>query len=208
MYQPNFLSAYMALVSALCLMAAGAHAHPFHTSNAEMEFNPKTGRFEVSLRVLASDLDEALRRQKLTNLGLPTDVDSQIVAYLESRVFFSAHNPAVPQDQAYAQAEKPRSTVRAKEDSTAIKPVPGGDKQPRQGLYWAGKELDKSWIWLYFELDIPRGADAVALTNTVFLELNTGQINVCTLRMGTTKKSLRTDEKRPFVALPPDMRTH
>ena len=33
--------------------------HPFHISVAEMEYNPKSKRFEVSLKMHASDLESA-----------------------------------------------------------------------------------------------------------------------------------------------------
>src|SRR5687767_2105837 len=50
-----------------CLCTSSLTAHPFHTTTAEMEFNAKTGRLEVSLRVLASDLEEALAREEIAD---------------------------------------------------------------------------------------------------------------------------------------------
>lgn len=193
-------------MAALAFLTASVHAHPFHTTSAEMEFNSSSGRYEVSLRVLATDLEEALTRQASAKSGAmhsetlpggrdgsarrpvgrivltPTaDVDEHIVAYLKN-AFALTKEDAGP----------------GINESTRFKPA--------QGFHWVGKEMENSWVWLYFELDAPPDRSRAALKNTVFLELNAGQINICTLRTRGSKFSLRTDAKCAIVALPPNVR--
>ena len=201
MHQLKGLCAPALYAGVLWLMAACADAHPFHITTAEMDFNPQTQRYEVSLKVLASDLEEALTRQaplKGERVGLSrnANLDGQIVAYVKPKFQLIAHVGSQPPGQT--------STDNGNSRSQRL-PVETG-KQPEQGFHWVGKELDKSWVWLYFELETPRAGSRIALMNTIFLELNSGQINICTLRKGATKIALQTDAKRTFVALPPDER--
>ena len=221
-------------ICALCTLSMCVSAHPFHTCHAEMEFNSKTGRYEVSLRVLASDLEEALTRwQRSKNdwalkeqASLPKvwssqhavasssprrvdlvnarDIDGQIVAYLQSRISLTMSES---KDEANTVAEA-RSGVPMSSQSPRDRPLEPRDVLLRQGVHWVGKEFDKSWIWLYFELDVPRTNGGIALTNSIFFELNAGQINLCTLSRGETKLSLRTDARTPTTLLPPEVRAH
>ncbi|MEO1999085.1 MAG: DUF6702 family protein [Planctomycetaceae bacterium] len=66
------------------LTTTPAVAHPFHVSLAEAEWNAKTGRLEVALKVHATDLEKALRRRtkKPVDLDKSPDVDRLISAYL------------------------------------------------------------------------------------------------------------------------------
>ena len=217
---------------ALCTLSMCVSAHPFHTSHAEMEFNSKTGRYEVSLRVLGSDLEESLTRLHLSknNLALKEqvslpkvwssqhagassspqrvdlkntrDVDGQIVAYLGSQISLTMLES---RDEANTDMETSfRIAIPSKPLGDRL--VEQGDVPLRQGVHWVGKEFDKSWMWLYFELDVPRTNGRIALTNRIFFELNAGQINLCTLSRGETKLSLRTDARTPTTVLPPEVR--
>ena len=55
-----------AVAAAAWFLACGgatAAAHPFHASIAEAEWNAKSGRLEVSLRVTPNDLERAIRQR-------------------------------------------------------------------------------------------------------------------------------------------------
>ena len=71
------------LFTVLCVALSAArssHAHPFHASLAEVEFNAQTHSLEVALRVDAGDLEEALRRmtKKSVDLDKTPQVDRLI----------------------------------------------------------------------------------------------------------------------------------
>ncbi|MEQ8762879.1 MAG: hypothetical protein RL885_03060 [Planctomycetota bacterium] len=80
------MSRLAALTVLALAVAASAGAHPWHSSFAEMELNPKTGKLEVALCVSPLQLEEALRRLSKTRLVLEDreeKVDAWIVKYLE-----------------------------------------------------------------------------------------------------------------------------
>ncbi|UCE02024.1 MAG: hypothetical protein JSW67_12280 [Candidatus Latescibacterota bacterium] len=82
-----------ARVMAAALMAVGAlavplHAHEYHVSIAEVEWNAESTSLEVALRVKPEDLEEALARRhdmQRINLDRTPGVDSLITLYLQER---------------------------------------------------------------------------------------------------------------------------
>lgn len=177
--------------------------HPFHTSHSEMEWNAVKGRYEVSLRVLASDLQQALALRarplgrETTNLQDSPESEPQICAYLEDHISLSSHSALAPPP-----ASQPRSRQRPDlSDRSASQ-----SSLSHSRLTWIGKEQEGSWVWLHFELDMADGSAAVEISNTLFFEINSGQVNLCTLRSGKRKTSLRTDAQHPAVLLPPQVR--
>lgn len=64
--------------------------HPFHVSIAEIEFNPKSGKLEIALRVWPEDLEKALNRaagkESEINLDSTPDLDQKIADYLKSKI--------------------------------------------------------------------------------------------------------------------------
>ena len=67
-----------------------AYAHPFHVSNAEVEWNEESKSLEVALKVWPIDLEEALENETRRSLDLDKteDIDQLIVSYLQSRFVF------------------------------------------------------------------------------------------------------------------------
>lgn len=207
-------------------MLAPVEAHPFHTTTAEIEYNRQSGRFEVSLKVPAADLEEALTRETLqvakamqggggreatqtagslqrVTLAETPEVERLIVAYLKTHFFLTSQPVDAP---AGADAEARADEVFDKPSSHASAGATRPDATEHHSrLHWLGMELDKSSTWLYFELEPPEG-DKLSLGNELFMELNPQQINTCTLRTAATKFSLRTDARHPEVALPPQAR--
>ena len=185
------LRIFLLIAFAVLSSATQSWAHPFHTSSAELEYSISSNRFEVSVRLLASDLEEALTRlsakpgqagnsTERVDLEKTPDIDSMIVRYLESSFYVVAKS----------EAKTPSPPTRSK-------------------IQLAGKELDKTWIWIYFELTPPRAkaAEDVSVwefTNRLFLELNEDQINTCQLLQRGSRQTLRTDAKQPSITLPKD----
>ena len=63
-------------------------AHPYHVSLAEIEFNRKTGNFEVAVCLWPADVEKALRERekKPVDLDKSQDLDRMLTTYVESRM--------------------------------------------------------------------------------------------------------------------------
>ncbi|WP_181305765.1 DUF6702 family protein [Rufibacter sp. XAAS-G3-1] len=82
---------WLALVLGLWLPAA-AWAHDFHTSITDARYNPKNQTYELSVRVFADDLEEALSRRHKTTIRLDRSekVNKLMAEYLQAHVAISA----------------------------------------------------------------------------------------------------------------------
>jgi hypothetical protein len=64
-------------------------------------------------------------------------------------------------------------------------------------LEFVGAELERGWLWVYFELPAPAGKGAVSLSHTVLLDQVDKQINTMLVKKNGRKSSLQfTIEKR------------
>lgn len=64
-------------------------------------------------------------------------------------------------------------------------------------LEFVGAELERGWLWVYFELPAPEGKGAVSLSHTVLLDQVDKQINTMIVKKGGKKSSLQfTVQKR------------
>lgn len=70
----------------MLLFTSGLGAHPFHVSLTEAEWNPKSKKLEVAIRLHPSDLEEALRQRtkKRISLEKTENIDELIQDYLAS----------------------------------------------------------------------------------------------------------------------------
>ncbi|RNI29532.1 hypothetical protein EFA69_08220 [Rufibacter immobilis] len=66
-------------------------AHDFHTSITDARYNPKTQTYELSVRVFADDLEEALSRRHKTTIRLDRSerVNKLIAEYLQTHLAIS-----------------------------------------------------------------------------------------------------------------------
>ena len=161
------------------LLTAVALAHPFHISVAELEYNPATQKLEVSLKLHATDFERAL--SKLVG----HDVDLEGDAFKDGKLateYLNSHFYLVPATE----AAKESSDTEASDSATAA---------PRSKCHFVGSELKQSWMWLYFEMDIPKAEGDLALYNTVLLDLTDGQINTATVRHDSKRHALKTTDK-------------
>jgi hypothetical protein len=213
------------LAVVLCLLgtASWLSAHPFHTSSAEMEWNPLNCRYEIALKMLAADLEEALSRQaarapQLTpGTGLtdtarePTTatparvdlertlgLDKHVEAYLNKTFRLSVEAAAT--EAATPRENKEKDHLR----SVGVAAETGDGATAHTGaLHYVGMELEGASVWLYFELSPPSAQGPHVLTNKLLFEVNSGQINTCILNAGGSKRSLRFTSRLPAVTLPP-----
>lgn len=157
-----------------------AWVHPFHVSVAELEWNAQTERLEVSLKLHASDLERALTLRAKRKINLEQDdADGKLcAAYIQEHFFLTE--------------------LEGVENSRGDLP-PGLDERPRSKVNFIGKEFDKSWIVLFFEMERPESEKPLALVNTVLLDLTDGQINTVTVRTGAKKHGSKTNVKTRWV---------
>lgn len=168
---------------AFWVLATSAHAHPFHTTTAEMEFNSTTGRFEVSLKIHATDIEAMLRS------------GDQLLNTKEK-------------GQTKATSVEPKTTEQRQAQQLArylerqfVVTVAG---KPCQ-LEWIGSEDDQASKWLYFELVLPDdrpSSGEMTLTNKVLCDHNNNQINTVVFLSKTARVSLKTHEHAAVVNLP------
>ncbi|MEM7474471.1 MAG: DUF6702 family protein [Planctomycetota bacterium] len=157
----------------LCLCSRTQAVHPFHISFAEIEFNQKNQCFEVALKLHASDLDKVLSNRLKRTVDVEKDeVDESIQQYLNGHFYL------LPEE--VAKAEK----IDA--------------KTPLSKLNFVGKEMEDSWIWIYFELQPPKSEKPLALVNTVFLDLVKDQINTVSIRAGKKRHAVKMTSKTPW----------
>jgi Domain of unknown function (DUF6702) len=85
--------------------------------------------------------------------------------------------------------------------------------QVRGKLHWLGKEVSFQGAWLYFELEIsgePEIPEASAraskksleLSQTIFFELGSTQVNTVNVRDGETRATLTFHREQPVLAFP------
>ncbi|ALJ01155.1 hypothetical protein DC20_02960 [Rufibacter tibetensis] len=83
----------LGLILVLCMgVPQGAWAHEFHTSITDAKYNPKNQTYELSVRVFADDLEEALSRRHKTTIRLDRSerVNKLMAEYLQTHVAISA----------------------------------------------------------------------------------------------------------------------
>lgn len=189
----------IALFGAMFLaMVAPAWAHPFHTSTAEMEYNPASGRFEVSLKVAASDFQQivndgaALLESALHSTSWHQDAES------------SGIHPRI--NVAGEIASKPSKAITEKRATAYLTEsfkLTIGD-QPCS-LEWIGMEDEITNKWLYFEIVLPKTQSTsgeMTLTNKVLCNRNSNQINTVVFISKAARVSLKTHEQATSVTLP------
>ena len=185
---------FLATAAALGLLVLACPSvclgHPFHISLAEVEYNAASQRLEVSLKLHASDLERALQRARGRKVDIEAeDIGKEVEAYLDGHFYLVTSD----------------ALARREEDSSL---EAGEDPIARSKSRWVGKELQATWIWLYFELELPAGADSqeafgdYALVNTVLLDLIEDQINTVTVRSGVRRHALKMTRKSPWQRFP------
>ncbi len=135
---------------ALCLL------HPFHTTQAEMEWNGQTQCFEVSLKLQLIDAQRAIDATLDKTAGqTPKPVDQMsddelgkwMTKYLTSRFRLEA-----------------------------------GPKKVGE-LKWVGCQWEGASVWCYFELKPPGGEREFRLVNSLLTEFESDQVNTVVFRL-------------------------
>ncbi len=116
------------LTLAVVGLTSCATAHPFHQQMTELQWNARTGCWEVAMSLDIAALEDALslRMQRRVRLEPIEPLQEEIIAYLK---------------ETFAVSAPPRLSGRS------------GSERPPGGavIRWAGHELQLHSVWLYFE---------------------------------------------------------
>ncbi len=149
------------LIGAVMIMpSVGLASHPNHFSNAEVNWNPKSGNFEVALCVWPNDLEKALAndQSKIIDLDKIDNLDELMKSYIEKRFLIRQIQSAQGTGQ-----DPPRSL-----------PL----------IRWVGHERNLKTAWLYFEVEGDKQGGQWTIENRVFFELNEDQLNQLQISAG------------------------
>ena len=152
----------LALVAAVVSSPADCQAsHPYHVSHAEVNWNAKSGNFEVALCVWPADLEKALKADtgKSIDLDEVEDLDLLLESYVGKKFRIASGG-------GQADAKKPAAAQ----------------------IRWVGHERDLKKAWLYFEISGDPSVRQWKIENRVFFELNEDQLNHVDFKYGNTAK--------------------
>ena len=161
-----------ALVALASTHVDAALKHPNHVTLAEIEFNPKTGNFEIALCVHPEDLEKMLER---------------FHKVADAEAAFQLNKSTIDR---YASKWLSNEFVVKAEGSEPKKVLP---------IRWVGCELDVKKAWLFFEVT---GADALRkfeLENKLFLKQNDDQTNHVKLKHGRELKWFQFTSKQSKI---------
>lgn len=164
---------FAGLVMIFCCLSSqqAAATHPFHVSSAEVQWNPKTGNFEVALCVWPADLEKAIALQtgKPTDLDQVNDINELMSKYIASRF--------------------------------AISKLDDSKRHVPQRVRWVGHEMTLKNAWLYFEIGGKQGPGRWRVENRMFLELNDDQINHVQLDVGGPIQTFSLSRRKSFAEI-------
>lgn len=151
-------------LSSLLLLAFGSvsQAHTVHQSTAEVEYNEKTQKLEVSLTVFLNDLEVALIRQCECEMRIDkspqSEFDQQALLYLQQNFVVTDGN-----------------------NKTAALHWIGREIDDESA------KSDEPKVTLFFEVLLPKGVGKTRLRHSVFHDMFKDQSNLLLFRNGQTK---------------------
>jgi hypothetical protein len=153
------------------------HSHKFHVSVTQIEYNQKEQSAEITIRVFADDLENALSQHTKRPIKLDPatankdkQVGETVIAYLRDRFQLK---------------------------TSAGRPVK---------LNWVGMEWQADMFWLYVEGKLPSGLEGAQLRNKVFQNLFEDQVNIVNSKIDGKQIGLMFDSMDDFkliTAYPP-----
>ncbi len=177
-------------------MPGSVVAHPFHISTAEVEYDVKTDRLQVSLKLQAIDLEQLLSQTAGERVSIEQADTPERITELLNRTFFLASNETVPTQAATATSSHgspSRDTISSAPEFQSQETT----QHTRSKVHWVGQELKGAWLWIYFELELPTARAQLQLFNTVLFEATDSQINTVSVRHGKQRTTLKFSIKQP-----------
>lgn len=192
-----FLAFTLTVVTAFACCVRPAIAedpHPYHISYTEIEFNSKSGNFEVAICVWPTDLEKALSAQenKPIDLERTEGLDAMMERYVVKRFEINKNvdstrsnlvenqhsdQPPTPRSEAKPDPQNKNSTEPSS-STTAVGPKKEQKKADASSpIRWVGHEGDRKQVWMYFEYKGDATVNEWTIENKVFSELNDDQLN-------------------------------
>ena len=126
--------------------------HKFHVSVSQFEFDSRTGKTTMVIRVFADDLENAISR----HAGRPFPL-------------LGRDGGEIGRDQVLHGAIHRYLQGRVELRSRQGRPVP---------LRWGGLEARSDLVWLYLETRLPGGIRGAQLRHRLFCEIFDDQVNI------------------------------
>ncbi|MBC7365296.1 MAG: hypothetical protein H7343_00570 [Undibacterium sp.] len=150
-------------------LASLASAHPIHTSYAEADFRPETGKLEVALRVYPDDLEAALTARAGKKITLehtrPPAFDVLLLAYLRATFL-----------------------LRTADGTTPTLHLVGRELKDRD-----------QHLWIYFECSLPGGLTGARLSHRFLPDAFPEQLNALRPAKDATTLLFLNDTEKALV---------
>lgn len=181
----------LALVAIVLIsMPTSVDAHPFHASVTEVEWNAKSQRFEVAMRLRIADLEDAISARINTRFRLENSLCTSKDAAVHLKSYLTDN---------FSVTYEVHELCR---------------------LHWVGCELELHDVWIYFEAesvgDLPVSntnkidnwegllkaasqqqlQQAVRVRNSILTEIQVEQVNTTQIRIGSQKSKVTFDHKK------------
>jgi hypothetical protein len=153
-------------------LIAVSHAHPFHSTFAEVEWNEESQRVEVAYQIRSYDLEQALRafHQQPIDLEKTDGLPKLLEEYFAATFYLNWEEGKASDTE-------------------------GESTQRKSTIHWVGHEHTEKAAWVYFELDANGALDGKRLVNRVLIDILDEQSNVVELGMGHRVLTLQFDNR-------------
>jgi hypothetical protein len=183
------------MISAVSLwttLAAGMLLHPVHATLTEVEWNSKTERLEVGLRLDRLDEQRIAKRLgvKVDDEGGGKDVGHWRAAFLRDHLWFDPQADGASADGASADGASARDRDESDNSDTP---------QDWSGLpiRWVGRQSDGGYVWWFFEVIAEDGQPPSAVRTRLLFDHQPDYEH----RIVVLNRSAAVDGKRRSVVL-------
>ena len=144
----------------LTATATTVASHPFHISQAEIEYNVKTQSFEVALCMWAEDIETHFQNQSDKPFDFDKlksdEIDKQLSEYVRARFSIKTANQ---------------------------------ESSRKSAIQWVGHEMEKQKLWVYFEIPL-KDTSQITIENRILINQHPQQVNMMTVKQGKSRESL------------------
>jgi len=194
--------------------------HPVHETIAEVEWNGKTGRIEVSIRLDAID-DQWIQKNMKRSSAKRTGPQPRRIYRSQGESVSPPLKPSSDyldgKNAANWRLEYARSRFRlprAVNDNASSPPVasdrppgnrPAQREEMTQRYHWLGIEEERGHVWWFFEIETPNRKRPVWLENRMLFDKEANQANRVIVLGTTPSRTLLHTAKSPRQPLFPEI---
>ena len=162
--------------------------HPIHETLAEVEWNPNTGRVEVSLLLDGLDEEWIARHH-----GRESNQDDWRLQYLRDRFRFSLQPPA---------AARTDREVDTEVGADALDNREARQRPPASTYHWVGRKQEGSHVWWFFEVVIGDRQQPRWITQQTLFERDERYVNRVVILGSKPRRTLAMTRSRSTAELP------